>query len=640
MKHLKSFIIFLFLFLFYLSQAQDRKEIDSLISVAQKTEIDSIKIVSYHTISKKFTPVSFDSAHYYAQKSLDLAKGAKDTELIIESYIRLAWVFDDNNNIKRAIDYYNKALELAEKEKSISKLIRIYNHIGIAYFNIANYDKSIENLYKSLENAEKTKDSIRISNSYNNIGYIFERQKKYDKALDFYKKSLKIREKLQATHLFPALYNIASTSFRNNDFESGEKYLLRALAISKQNKDTTSIAISCSYLSITYANNKQFQKSKTYLQKTLKLIPFVKNQYQLGQIYYDLGAVYAKLGNYAKAEAFYKKSIEINKKVRVEYLEQSYKELSDLYKKQHKYQQALDYTNKYYQLKDSIYSIEKDKAVSEVESRYESEKKEQKIVLLQSNIKQQKTKERFLLMITILVFLLALLSIFFFYTYKKRSTELEKKNKIINVALSEKETLIKEVHHRVKNNLQLVSSMLSLQQRYLTNPKAIDAIKDSQNRIDSISLIHQKLYSEQSLTAIKIHDYIEDLIQNIIDLFDIDSNDISFISQIDNLVLDVDTAMPIGLIVNELIINSIKHNREKTNLNIEIQLFKKQEKLHLIVKDDGKGVPENFDFQKSNSYGMKMIASFARKLKANISFKNDNGLQVYIQINKYHELEN
>jgi len=219
-----------------------------------------------------------------------------------------------------------------------------------------------------------------------------------------------------------------------------------------------------------------------------------------------------------------------------------------------------------------------------------------------------------------------------------RLQEVAKKNIIINKTLAEKEVLFKEIHHRVKNNLQVISSILSLQERYLKNPKAIAAIRDSQHRIDAISLIHQKLYTDENITAIKIKDYIDDLAFSIIDSLETGGKKVKYSSSIENILLEVDTVTPIGLILNELIINSIKHNSTTDTLHLQINLNKKEEVLVLIVSDNGTGVPEDFDFTKTDSYGMKLIQSLSKKLKADIKFKNKNGLEVVINIHKFKEV--
>jgi two-component sensor histidine kinase len=634
-------ILILFSLFVCVGSAQTNKEIDSLLRISKTEQSDSTKAVLYQAISKKYAPTSFDTAYLYAKKALTLAEKSGNDNLIIESYKKIGLAYDYQYKIDSTLFWYHKALAIAQENENIPQLIKLYNHIGIAHYYKTAYDESLNNLHKALKYSEQINDSSGIARSYNNIGYIHEKQNNYTEALNYYLKSLKIKELIDSERsIIPSLMNLSNISFRNDDFEGGKNYLLRALAISKKVKDTSFIALNYSYLAISYANNNQLDKSNYYLQKSLSLRDKVNDKYRYGQLLYDLGGTYAKIGAFKEAEKAYLESVEINKTVHPEFLEPSYKELSDLYRTHKKYVQALNYYDKYSKLKDSIYTLKKEKAISTIEAKYDTEKKEKQINLLKSNVKQQEMKKRFWFWISGLSFLLALLFVFFVYSYKKRSDELVTKNQLINKTLTEKETLLKEIHHRVKNNLQVISSILALQIHYLKNPKAIAAIEDSQNRINSISLIHQKLYLKESITAIRIKDYIDDLVFSIINSLHIDSSRVTYKSEIDNLLLEVDTATPIGLILNELIINSLKHNPDKNPLNLYISLHKKENLLVLQVQDNGKGLPKDFDFKNTDSYGMKMIESVSKKLKASIQFYNNNGLQVDIIIKKYKEIDN
>jgi two-component sensor histidine kinase len=217
----------------------------------------------------------------------------------------------------------------------------------------------------------------------------------------------------------------------------------------------------------------------------------------------------------------------------------------------------------------------------------------------------------------------------FLYTNKKKSHRLA-------VALEDRETLLKEIHHRVKNNLQIVSSLLNLQTRYIKDDSAISAVKDSKNRVNSMALIHQKLYQNDSLTGVEMNEYVHDLAETLFDSFGLNENQLTV--DIKKILLDVDTVIPIGLILNELIINAIKHNDPK-GMVLYIGFRKNKNTLELEVKDNGKGIPDSFDYSKSESYGMKLIHSLAKKLNANVIFENDKGLKILIIINDFKVIE-
>ena len=605
----------------------------------QNTNTDSLKISLYQKISKKYAPVSFDSAYHYGIKSLELAKRRSKPVEIIESYSRIGLAFDYQSKIDSTLFWYNKALKLAKETNNIPQLIKIYNHFGVAYYFDTKYDLSIKNYLQSLEYSKKINDSVGIARAYNNIGLIHEKQGNYKEAIKYDLMALAIKETFKSKELLiPPLTNLSNISIINNDFENGKKYMFRMLRICQEIQDTTLMAVSYSNLAKIYANNNEIAKSDYYLRKTLQLIENIDNKFEYSQLLFDLGGTYAKKNAFNEAEKSYLQSIAISEKLRrKELLEKSYKELSDLYRNNAKYTKALAYYDKYTKVKDSFFTVDKLKSVQEVEAKYKTQKKEQQIQQLKSNIEQQ---DRFWFWVSILSGLLALFFIFFIYFYKKRSSELAQKNQQINKALSEKEVLFKEIHHRVKNNLQIVSSILTLQGRYLKDPNAIEAINDSQNRIAAISLIHQKLYSKESITAVRVKDYIDDLVDNIIQALNIDADKINYVSHIENLLLDVGSVTPIGLILNELILNSLKHNTNRETLNLQIDLYKNDDTIVLKVSDDGKGLPDDFDYTKAESYGMKMIASLSKKLKADLQFINDNGLTVTILIKKFKEIEN
>jgi two-component system, sensor histidine kinase PdtaS len=218
-----------------------------------------------------------------------------------------------------------------------------------------------------------------------------------------------------------------------------------------------------------------------------------------------------------------------------------------------------------------------------------------------------------------------------FYQFQKQ----KKKNAIIKKQADELETLMKEIHHRVKNNLQVISSLLDLQSLTIKDEKAAYAVKEGKNRVQSMALIHQNLYNEGNIKGIRMEDYIQNLAKNLFDSYNIKPEKIKLITDIDPLNLDVDTVIPIGLTLNELISNSLKYAFNHQDLG-EITVILKQDgnDILLKVKDNGNGFKENYDHQ-STSFGFKMIRAFAQKLKAKLEIYNDNGACVEMHITKY-----
>jgi two-component sensor histidine kinase len=228
--------------------------------------------------------------------------------------------------------------------------------------------------------------------------------------------------------------------------------------------------------------------------------------------------------------------------------------------------------------------------------------------------------------------LLLLSGISIFALYQKQ----KKKNAIIQKQSGDLEVLMKEIHHRVKNNLQVVSSLLDLQSHTITDSQASAAVKEGKNRVQSMALIHQNLYSEGNIKGIMVKEYISNLVQSLSDSYNISNDKVNININIDDLNLDVDTMIPLGLVLNELVSNSFKYAFNNNNPGIlSILLQKKNEKLHLKVSDNGVGFPADMDIKSVKSFGLKMIKAFAQKLKATLDIYNNNGAVVEMEISKF-----
>lgn len=227
---------------------------------------------------------------------------------------------------------------------------------------------------------------------------------------------------------------------------------------------------------------------------------------------------------------------------------------------------------------------------------------------------------------------LLLMGVWTYTLFHKQKT----KNNIILKQSSENEMLMKEVHHRVKNNLQIISSLLDMQSMSIKDPTAAEAIKESKNRVQSMALIHQNLYHDGNIRGIKIDDYLKHLAQSLFDSYNIDSNKTILATDIEPLYLDVDTVVPLGIIVNELITNSIKYAfTTAPGGQVSIVLKSQHEQLFFQIKDSGKGFPADWTPDSNRSFGYQLIKAFAKKLKARLNVYNDGGAVIELQINKY-----
>ena len=253
--------------------------------------------------------------------------------------------------------------------------------------------------------------------------------------------------------------------------------------------------------------------------------------------------------------------------------------------------------------------------------------------LLRTELAQERLQARFSVLGGFLFFLLATILYYLFRLKQKSSAALRQKNQAIRSSLAEKEILLKEIHHRVKNNLQTISSLLSLQARYVADPKALDAIREGQNRVHSMALIHQRLYQNKDLRNISAANYICQLSAYLFETYNIDSEKIKLCSEIDQIELDIDTIIPLGLILNELITNALKHafpGKETGIINISLKRSDRSLVL-LEVRDNGIGLnPRQNTFRRS--FGLMLVETFALKLNADLKFYAQSGTRVQLKM--------
>ena len=190
-------------------------------------------------------------------------------------------------------------------------------------------------------------------------------------------------------------------------------------------------------------------------------------------------------------------------------------------------------------------------------------------------------------------------------------------------SIREKELLLREIHHRVKNNLQIISSLLSIQERKTSDQNFKDVLSSSKERIKSIALLHEQLYQSTDLANVKIKDYIKDLVRKTLQAYPTDTR---IETDIEDITLNIETSLPIGLIINELLTNTIKHANAK---NVEIRLKKVNGDLTLHYKDDGKGLTKD-EIQKSEGLGWQLIESLKDQLGGKLTIKNKKGLDLMI----------
>ncbi len=197
----------------------------------------------------------------------------------------------------------------------------------------------------------------------------------------------------------------------------------------------------------------------------------------------------------------------------------------------------------------------------------------------------------------------------------------------LQVSLKEKEVLLKEVHHRVKNNMQVISSILNLQSSYIKDEAAVEMMKESQDRIKSMAFVHESLYQGKNFSHVKFSEYVKNLVSNLFHSYGINKKGLKLNFDLDEVFLNLDTSIPCGLIINELISNALKYaftDREKGELTVTLKKIENG-KIRLTIADDGRGFPEDIDWKNTESLGMQLVVTLAGQIRGDIQMETKKG---------------
>lgn len=618
----------------------------------------------------------------YLEAERLMLEGKNNSMFLVHSRLYNLYIY--RGNLDKAVYYALAALKSAEAS-DLKNLSQFYESVGNVYYDQKEPVKSIEYYDKALESA-RTTNKLISGTLIKRMTEIMITTGKENEALAFVQKVSKefavplIEDTMMIFDAMAACYVALK------QYDEAEKYYLRMEALSTgANKY---FVANCPYMiGKFYYRTKQYDKAVPYLNSCLTIHKGGLPVHAIREVTFLLYRIDSTQGNYLSAMNHYRsyKAItdsiyNINRNRQVEELRIQYdterkdKELKlqgkdiELLTRQKLLQQALaEQKSKDILLQQkNIDLLTQEKSLQEmVTGRQQQEltQKEKELVLQQENINllhnqqqlqgEQLKQANFIKRMTIggIALLLVLLSLLLNqYRIKQRNNRtISEKNERLNNLLEEKEGLIeekeglleekqlllKEIHHRVKNNLQVVLSLLKLQSANLKD-EALAALHDSQHRVQAMSLIHQKLYHDDNISTINMNEYIHELVEYLKDSF-ISRTRIVFILHIEPVVLDVSQAVPLGLIINEAVTNIFKHafgDRDRGQVHISLEALNKSE-LALSIADNGIGLPANHAQFSKNSLGLKLMEGLSRDFNGRYTIESTAGTRIRIVFNRH-----
>ena len=521
--------------------------------------------------------------------------------LLKNSYIKL-------HSLNKAVAIHKVIMSLKNRHADIDSWL-FHPKLSIIYYEMKMYKECLQQ--QALEYDEIKNNNPMLLGYFNNRGLFWQKYGNLDSALACFNKA---KEVFYSYHDNKQSYtkddefvlgliegNIGQVYIEQKQYKKAIPLLLQDIKSSINSKDFLNAGISQMELSKCYLYLNQPVLSKKYLDSANSRLASIEDYKSKTNIIKQYAVYYDKIGSY---------------------------------------RQSIDYYNRYIDFKDSIDYKENIKELISSQVASQMAEKENLIIESQKNIKEKNaevSKQKTVRNALVFCGLILICVVVFMIVQLKRANsqkqlleiknkQIETRNEIIYKSLSEKDLLIKEVHHRVKNNLQIISSLLKLQSAKTSNTEIQNSLGEAQERINSMALLHQLLYRNNQMTSLLFNDYLESLINQISGSFALTNKNITIESNLIELELDLDTAIPLGLITNELLSNAYKHAFNGKEGIIKVSLSKLVKNTYqLKVSDNGQGLAADFDLSSSGSLGLDIVAILSEQINAELKIYNDKG---------------
>jgi two-component system, sensor histidine kinase PdtaS len=582
--------------------------------VRQNTNDPAKRVEQLTRASLLFLQQHPDTAMVLSNEAERIAEASQNDVLKAMAYVGKSAVYSVNDNTELIMQYALKTLEISERTTLPADIMAsMYRKFGRVYRDQNNNSGSIEAYKKALAFSTKSNNQYDICGTAGTMGQIYSRLKVYDTAIIYLKQALDLSKKIGFNDNIVRGYTHVMNIYKEMNDIPNALEMMKQMEYWLENKDISPIIKGLAYTSIA---NLDFQYGNT--------------NRQLAKRYLDSMQLLLKItqpGAENLVDYYLSRSL-------LEYSRQNYNVGSEALTKYYEYKSIMDnqiLEGQSQKLSAKYESGKKDALIKNLNAESELLKKEQEL----SDVQRKGA-----MALAVLSGILALLFYNRFRLKKKTSealaiknSEIEKQKAVIEASLLEKETLLREIHHRVKNNLQIISSLLNIQSDNISDPSVLSSIREGQSRVQAMSLIHQNLYQSEHLSNVDITNYLQQLVVYLSEMFLKEGKEITVEVEANNINFDIDTAIPLGLIVNELVSNAYKYAFEQQKsgkIKIGIKALN-DEDYELHVDDDGKGLPPDFNPTKSKSLGLKLVNILSRQLRGKFSVMPANGASFVVK---------
>ena len=532
----------------------------------------------------------------------------------------------ERNDNEKAITHYLGALELAETSNYDFGQGLLYEYIGKKYKGIGEYNSVSRFFHLSLAKWKSLDNQLRVGHMYNQLALESERKRQLDSAIYYFENARNIFKQLSHEKSIVATNEMLARSYvfkgKSEDaIALGKESIVlgKQLGTKWESSAHQDLAIIYNQVGNPKDAIRHFDIAFSFQDTTLSTRHFAR---------FFQARSYFRLGDIANAEQ------NMDQVLRDTKMEEgnNYKRLkADIFdlkatirQQTGNYNEAIDLLKQKERLLGEIHFSNQQREATREAGKYQAFRAKQELEKGKLR-EQEQARINILLTGSAAIFAVLLLVIIVFYVRKRKDAiRIVSKNEVISKSLSERESLLKEIHHRVKNNLQIIASLLYLQSGKFEDEDIKKVLEEGQGRVRSMALIHQKLYENEDLKSIPFGEYLQELVSEIRASFGMDKIQLNI--EASNVYFDVDTAVPLGLIVNEIATNAFKYAfLKKSEGMLSISLTEENEQYALNVKDNGSGIPEEVDIRKTKSLGLRLVRMLSQQLEGDFEFSVENG---------------
>jgi len=628
----------------------------ALFGQNQEENVD--KYNSFKKLVSRYQSLNPDSSRIYLDSCFHVAEKIETDYYLADALQQKSRDFFMRSQLDSSLIYGKKSIEIFQNfPDSTANFIAEYN-LGNVHLSMGGYIQALVQFKKVLRIIDKNFEAFVSENDsrinlnraycYTSIGLVYDYLGDYSNKLQNLQRGLKISAKVNSreSEILQAvtLGNIGLTYFQLGDYELAESYAIAGMDQKKNLGIENTSGYNYQVLARAAFGRKKYPLSLKYLQQSDKAFELIQNRNELSinelwrakcffaQNKYDLAIeLLLPLERTFSASSSKRDLIQL------------YDLLSEIYASLGDYKKANDYMKMRREVRDElVYRNSKD-AVDEFLAFFEEE--ENRIDDKISHLRTVQEKEKLQLEVNAhhekqvwiySLFIVSTICLILIIIVIARGNRRNKKiNQELNYSIDEKQILFKEVHHRVKNNFQIISSLLNLQQGIEENERGKKVLIDAQGRIQSMSLVHEMLYRKNEVKRIDFRAYTEELVSSIVKSYFNESTPVTFEIECSNESFDLELAVPLGLMLNEVVTNSVKYaftGKSSGKINVILKPADKKNYL-LLIKDNGIGIPTEFINGSKETLGIELITILSEQLGGSVQFLNDHGTEVRILFN-------